>query len=168
MSQPANPPSGLRCGVRAKSRWRCRRATVVAELPTLPPVEGRRFTYPPMFHPGWPRSEATTIDWDSGRIGRRHYRAAAGPCHRVSGTIEGPADTLAGLTVRLCLKDSESGHGSRHTALPDATGRFTFLERGGGRYIVDASRVFSQLSIGAPAGSRLAWLRWRRRRHRRF
>lgn len=157
-SQPANGPPGSRLSASATGLDLDPNARLLLRnFPTPPPaVDGRAFTYPPVFYPGAPTlSGAGTIELGFGedRSGVDVVLQPV-PAARISGIVEGPPETLTGLTLRLVPEGLENlGHGSEAaTALPDANGRFTFLNVAAGRYTIDAPRVMSELTTIGPAG----------------
>ncbi len=120
--------------------------------------DGRAQVYPPVFYPN-ARSiaEAALVDVgygeEKGGIDL-HLRPEA--TARVTGRVTGPAEVIAGLTLRLVPRGSEGlGIGSEAaTALVGANGAFTMLHVPLGEYTLVASRGTMQYHY-TPAGSNL-------------
>ena len=128
---------------------------MLRNFPTPPPaVDGHAFAYPLSFHPGTPAvASATEVDLKYGeeRSGV-DITLQPVPAWRVSGTVDGPPESLTGLTLRLIPEGLENlGQGSEAaTALVSADGRFTFLNVPAGSYTIDAPRVMNELTTSTP------------------
>jgi hypothetical protein len=121
-----------------------------------PPTAGRRRSYPLAFHPtGATVADAAVIDLQFGEE-RTNVDVTLTPAAsvRVSGTVEGPPEALAQLTLRLLPAGLESlGNGAEvATALVGADGSFSFLNVPSGTYTLDAPARTSELAIGRSTG----------------
>lgn len=129
---------------------------VIGRYPLPPPgVNGRAMTYAPSFHPGASAAaEATLIDVTFGDD-RAGIDVALAPVAgvRVSGKVEGPAEALATLTLRLMPQGLEQTGigGDAAIASVAANGDFTFLNVPSGTYTLDAPLTFNELSIRSGA-----------------
>jgi protocatechuate 3,4-dioxygenase beta subunit len=124
----------------------------------LPSKDGRARAYPPLFYPS-ARSlaEAGIVDLHYGEErGGVDLRLSPEPAVRVAGRVVGPAESLAGLTLRLVPRGSEElGVGSEAaTALVAANGSFTMLNVPAGEYTLLSGRSVMQYHF-APGGSNL-------------
>ncbi len=115
------------------------------------PGAARALTYPSMFYPDARlASAAVPIQLTAGedRSGL-DIRLEPVPGWRVSGVVEGPAEMLTNLTVRLLLPGTEDlGDGSETaTALVRPDGTFTLLNVPAGTYTIDARRSVAQFQF---------------------
>jgi len=126
-----------------------------------PPLNGRALAYPATFFPG------TSAVAQAGVIDLRYGEDRSGVDLRlepvttssVSGVIQGPAEAVASVILRLVPAGLEGlGQGSEAaTTGSDAGGRFTFLNVPAGAYTLDATRRVSEFttvpfSIGPGSG----------------
>ena len=131
---------------------------VIGRYPLPPPnVAGRAMSYPAAFHPAGPLAEATAIDIKTGED-RPGVDIALTPSAavRVSGTVDGPPESFAGLTLRLLPAGLENlGLGAEAaTALVASNGSFTFLNVPTGTYTLEAPYLFNELTFSpGPASS---------------
>jgi hypothetical protein len=119
---------------------------LVSEFRLPPPSStSRRQTYPMIFFPGVPSANlASPIQVDFGE-----ERAGVDltwnpmPAVAVSGHLQGPAEALSDLTVRLVAVGNESlGPGTETaTTKPDQSGRFTLLNVPPGQYRLQANQI---------------------------
>lgn len=117
-----------------------------------PPENGRTLVYPSAFHPATSLvAQAVAIDLKFGddRTGIDVMLDPV-PAARVSGLVEGPAEALKNLTVRLVPAGLENlGPGSEAaTALVGEDGRFMFLNVPAGSYVIDAPRTVNEYRWG--------------------
>jgi hypothetical protein len=127
------------------------RLVVVGRYPVPPPpVNDKTMAYAVAFHPSTPVVEqATVIDLkyaeDRPNV---DITLSPVPTARVSGTVVGPPEALAALTLRLLPIGMENlGLGSEMAmTLVRADGSFTFLNVPAGRYIIDAPNTVSELA----------------------
>ena len=124
---------------------------VVGRYPTPPSRPGTAVAYVTSCYPGGASmSQATPVEV--------RYGADASdidlvlrptPVFRVSGRVEGPAESLGGLSLRLLPRGSEGlGQGSETaTALVSPSGAFTFLNVPAGDYIVDVRGTMAQYQV---------------------
>jgi hypothetical protein len=115
------------------------------------PGAARPLTYPSMFYPNARlASAAVPIQLTPGedRSGL-DIRLDPVPGWRISGVVQGPAEMLTHLAVRLLLPGMEDlGDGSEAaTALVRPDGTFTFLNVPAGVYTIDARRSFAQFAF---------------------
>lgn len=132
---------------------------VIGRYPLPPPsVSGRAMAYPTAFHPvGSSVTEAATIELKVAED-RPGVDIALTPvaAARISGTVEGPPETLSGLTLRLLPAGLENlGLGAEAaTALVASDGSFTFLNVPSGTYTLEAPYLFNELTFSpGPASS---------------
>jgi hypothetical protein len=131
---------------------------LLGNYPTPPPaVDGRAQVYPPTFYPGG--SEAAGAEAVSVALGeeRRGIDIVLRPvaASRVSGTVHGPRDAIAGLVLRLIpvgLEDAGNG-AEAATALVASNGRFTFFNVPAGTYVIDGTRAPLELTFGTGVGT---------------
>ena len=145
-----------------------------------PPVNGGPQAYPAVFYPGVPAlSAASTMELRAGEersgvdMSLRPVAAAS-----ISGVVDGPADVLPGLVVRLLPEGLEDlGAGSEAaTATLGTDGRFTLFNVPAGSYSLDVRRSIAELQYpiasgyraGAAASRPRLWISWRRIRVRPF
>jgi hypothetical protein len=123
----------------------------------LPPrsANGRAMAYPSAFHPNTTAAnQATTVDvrYGDDRAGI-DIALTPMPAVRVSGTVEGPAEELTTLTVRLLPAGMENlGLGAETaTSRVSPDGSFVFLNVPAGSYVIDAPVTFNEFSFrGGP------------------
>ena len=114
----------------------------------LAPINGRTAVYPPTFHPNVTAvAEARAIDLDRSdeRTGV-DIQLSAVPSYTLAGTVDGPVDSLANLTLRLMpvgLEDLGTGSEAA-TVLLGKDGKFTALNVPAGAYTVIASRATTE------------------------
>lgn len=116
---------------------------------------GRPLAYTSTFFPsGSTLAQAQTIDLGFGE-NRENANVALEPVPtvRVSGIVEGPADAMTRLTVRLVPLGLERlGRGAEiATALVGGDGRFVFPNVPAGTYIIDAPRTFDEFTSQSSA-----------------
>jgi hypothetical protein len=127
---------------------------LIGAYATPPPTAaGRPQAYPILFHPSARAiADAAVIDLASAEERQNvDVQLRPQPTSRVSGRVEGPLETIAGLTLRLMPSGSESmgaGHEAA-TALVGDQGRFTFLAVPDGRYTILAGRSIAGLTFSA-------------------
>ena len=139
---------------------------VIGRYPLPPPsVNGRVMAYGVAFHPAAPGpAQAATIDMQFGddRQGI-DVSLTPVPAFRLSGVVEGPAEALTNLTVRLLPAGMDRlGLGAEAaTALVGPDGAFLFLNVPAGSYVMDAPVTFNEFTVpsgatmgGASVGSR--------------
>jgi len=123
---------------------------LLRNYPTPPaPSGGRRFAYPPTFHPSATNPGAATaiaLAFGDERAGV-DIALNAVLSWRVSGMVEGPQEALTNLTLRLLPEGLETlGQGSEAaTALVDSDGHFVFLNVPGGTYVIDAPATINEI-----------------------
>ncbi len=127
---------------------------VVGNYATPPPDEGGRAqAYPMTFYPaGSVSANAESIILGLGEErGGIDITVRPVPVSRIFGTMQGPADAIAGLVLRLVPVGLEDlGNGSEAaTALVASGGRFAFLNVAAGAYIIDAPRSPLEMTFGA-------------------
>jgi hypothetical protein len=115
------------------------------------PGAARPLTYPSMFYPNARLAGAAvpiqlTLGEDRSGL---DIRLDPVPGWRISGVVQGPAEMLTNLAVRLLLPGMEDlGDGSEAaTALVRPDGTFTLLNVPAGTYTIDARRSFAQFSF---------------------
>jgi hypothetical protein len=126
---------------------------VFGDYATPPPPAPRALVYAIAYHPAArSTSEAVTIELRDGDD-RRNVDVTLAPVRAatISGTVEGPAEALSGLMLRLLPERAhDMGQGSEQaTALIDPNGRFTFLNVPAGSYVIDARRTLTEFQLGA-------------------
>jgi hypothetical protein len=126
---------------------------VVGSYPVAPWTGGQPQAYPIVFYPNASGlAGASAIDLEAGqeRDGI-DFQLRPVPTWRVSGRVEGPGPSIAGLLLRLVPPGAEDlGLGSEAaTALVDKNGTFEFLNVPAGRYTLDARRSFAELRYSA-------------------
>ena len=103
----------------------------VGFIPPPSPVNGRAQTYLSMFYPGVASiGDATTVDLHPGENRQAvNFSLRAVPATAISGVVDGPAQSLQGLVVRLLPEGLEDAGGTFETATATtgSDGRFTFL-----------------------------------------
>jgi hypothetical protein len=117
-----------------------------------PPRDGRRWTYPPAFHPATAFGERS----DAIELGEGEDRAGADiqlePVRavRLTGRVEGPPESLTNLVLRLVPAPLEHlGSGSEVATAPVAAdGTFTFHHVPVGAYALVARPSLSELTYG--------------------
>ena len=125
---------------------------VIGRYPLPPPsVAGRAMAYPSAFHPNAIAvSQAATVEVRYGDDrGGVDVTLTPTPTVRVTGRVEGPAEELATLTVRLLQTGMENlGLGAETaTSRVSADGSFVFLNVPAGSYVIDAPVTFNEFSI---------------------
>ena len=136
-----------------------RNRLVVTPETIAPPssASGQARAYPTTFYPStrdW--AEATAVDLVTGddRQGL-DVQLRPVPVFRVSGRLDGPADAVGGVSVRLGIAGTETaGRGTETaTALTTPDGEFTFLNVPEGTYSLIASRTVTEYSLRQPLAS---------------
>jgi hypothetical protein len=127
------------------------RVQVGRYLTPLAPINGRTAVYPPTFYPNATAlSEATVIDLKRAeeRTGV-DVQLAPVPSFTIAGRVDGPAEALASLTLRLLPPGLEDlGDGSETaTALVGKDGSYAFLNVPPGTYVLMARRSVTQYEI---------------------
>ena len=126
---------------------------VAGRYPTPPARAGAAMAYATSCYPGgMSMAQAAPIEIRYGaEMGDIDLKLVASPVFRVSGRVDGPAEALARLTLRLLPQGSEGlGQGSETaTALVSTDGAFTFLNVPAGEYVVDARGTVSQYRVRA-------------------
>jgi hypothetical protein len=135
---------------------------ILGYYPTPPVSNGRTLVYPPVFHPNARTvTEAALIDLAPGddREGV-DVRLDPVPSARISGTLDGPPEVVAGLLLRLVSAGSEElGVGSETaTTIVAGNGTFVFLNVPAGAYTIDARRAVAQYEL--PAANARAGSSW--------
>ncbi len=119
--------------------------------PPAPSAGGIRQVYPLTFHPSARAiGETTPIEVGAGDEKTSiDVQLRPVPAFRVSGRLDGPAEAVARMTLRLMAAGTETlGRGiEQATALVANDGTFTFLNVPGGSYTLIASRVISQYLV---------------------
>jgi hypothetical protein len=117
-----------------------------------PPIDGRRRAYPMAFHPAaLSVADAATIDLKYGDERQAvDITLTPVPAVRISGIVQGPAEALSSLTVRLLPLglDRLGQGGEAATAFVGADGRFTLLNVPAGAYVLDAPPRITELTTG--------------------
>jgi hypothetical protein len=132
---------------------------IIGRFPLPPPMSnGRAMAYPIAFHPTSALvSQAMTIDLKYGDDRQNvDVTLTPTPAVRVSGIVDGPAEALTRLTLRLLPAGLENlGHGSETaTALVGPDGRFTFLNVPAGSYMLDAPVKISEFTTSRTISAR--------------
>jgi hypothetical protein len=128
----------------------------IGSYPLPPPrLSGRVMAYGVAFHPAAQGpAQAATIDLQYGdnRQGV-DVSLMPVPAFRLSGVVEGPAEALVNLTLRLLPAGMENlGLGAEAaTALVGADGAFTFINVPAGSYTLDAPVTFNEFSVSSGA-----------------
>jgi hypothetical protein len=142
--------SGMDAGIEIDSDSRL----MVGGYVTPPAPKGSQLMlYPVAFYPGVPtatRATPITLDYSQDR-GGVDFRLEPVPGWRLSGTVDGPAEVISKLTLRLMPAGSEDmGIGSEAaTALIGHDGRFTFLGVPSGDYTIDARGTLTEFESDA-------------------
>ncbi len=123
---------------------------VLGNFPVPPPaMDGRRMTYPIVFHPGAAAvADATAIELKYGEDRDNvDIRLDPVPAVRVAGKVQGPPEAPANLTLRLVPGGLEElGQGSEAaTTIVSADGSFMFVNVSSGSYVIDVVRGSSEL-----------------------
>lgn len=131
-------------------------ALAVGTYPT-PASPAGPFAYPISFHPSArtiPEASAIDLRWGEERS-NIDVRLSPVRSVRVTGVIQGPADAISGLVVRLIPVANEGlGVGAETaTGLSTGNGAFTLLNVPPGNYILMASRSTMNFSLGDTAAS---------------
>ena len=134
---------------------------VVGRYPVPPRADdGRLMVYPVTFYPsGSNIADALAIAVGAGdQRGGVDLRVPAVHGARISGVVDGPPESYAGLSVRLMLAGAEdlAEGGEVATALTTDDGRFTLVNVPSGNYVLDVRRTTTEYSLVTPtAFSRL-------------
>jgi hypothetical protein len=126
---------------------------LVVDRYPIPPLarDGVPLAYAFTFFPGTPQSsQAAVIELKPGEErANTDVRLDPVPTGRISGTVEGPAEALTRLTLRLLAEGLEGmGHGAETaTALVAADGRFEFVSVPAGTYTLEAPLTMSELAL---------------------
>ena len=116
-----------------------------------PPSGGRTFAYPMAFHPG----ATSPASASSVTLGLAEERTGVDisvqpvATARVSGSVEGPAEVISRLLLRLVpvgLEELATGSEAA-TTIVAADGRFTFLNVPRGAYAIDARRSTTEFVL---------------------
>lgn len=130
---------------------------VVGDYATPPPAASRALVYPIVYHPAARNtSEAVPIDLNFGDDRMNlDLTLTPVPAASISGTVQGPAEALSGLVLRLLPEGAEDmGTGSEAaTSLVDANGQFAFLNVPAGSYTIDARRTMTQFQVRGVGGA---------------
>lgn len=150
---PSGPPIGAPTFPRAAMDMPGGFRYVLGDYATPPPPGARPLVYPIAYHPAArTTSEAVPIELRDGDD-RRNLDVTLAPVRAatISGTVQGPAEALSGLLLRLLPDGADDmGSGSEQaTTLIDASGRFTFLNVPAGSYLIDARRSLTEFQLGA-------------------
>ncbi len=124
---------------------------VAGRYATPPPTaDGQRTAYPIVFYPNASTpGEATPIDLGTSENRTAvDFRLQPARASRVSGVIQGPADAVGNLPLRLISVGLEElGQGSEAaTTMTLADGRFTFIDVLAGSYVIEASHTLVELT----------------------
>lgn len=125
---------------------------VIGRYPLPPPRrDGRAMVYPAAFHPaGSAVAEATSVEvkYSEDRPGI-DVTLTPVPAVRLSGVVDGPAEALNGLTLRLLPAGLENlGLGAEAaTALVGGNGTFTFVNVPAGTYTLEAPLLFNEFTL---------------------
>jgi hypothetical protein len=131
---------------------------IIGNFSMPPPIGGRVHAYPVTFHPGVTTpGAATAIDLALGEEKNGvDVVLQPVPTVRVAGQVQGPADRIGGVLLRLMLEGPPSlealGNGSEAaTTFTGADGRFVFLNVPAGSYVIDTG-LRIELTFGGPNG----------------
>ncbi len=142
-------PAGVRMGTATiESGIATRQVLNQYPLPP-PPLGGRTRAYATTFHPSARGlRDAQVVTLGAGEERTADVRIDPVDVFRVSGRVEGPPESLAGLTLRLMPTGLEAlGLGSEAaTALVAPDGSFAFAHVPAGAYVIDAPRVVTELA----------------------
>ncbi len=132
---------------------------VLWQFPIPPPPAGRRpYAYTPVFYPNAATvAGATPIDLGYGDDrGAIDFVMAPVPTAAVWGSVEGPPEALANLTLRLVASGAEELGPASETAttVVRADGRFTFLSVPAGAYTLEASHTIASFESTYTIGER--------------
>ena len=122
-------------------------------VPPPPGADGQRTAYPIVFYPNAASpAEATPVELRLGeeRSGVDMQLQPVRTAH-VSGIVQGPADSIGNLLLRLLPAGVEElGQGSEAaTTVTTADGRFTFLDVSTGSYVLEAKHTLLELTYTA-------------------
>jgi hypothetical protein len=153
VAQEAPPPSDGRPAASRDPMAETAGSRVQLARYTTPiaPVNGRTAVYPPTFSPG----VTSTADAQVIQLGQSEERTGVDialkpvPAFTVSGVVDGPAEAITNLTLRLMPEGlADLGGGSEAaTVLVGADGRFTFLNVPGGSFTLVAGRTTTEYSF---------------------
>ena len=122
-----------------------------------PTPDGRRLAYRQTFYPATPLiTAATAVVVGPGADMRGiDLRLEPLPVSRILGRVEGPADAIAGRTLRLLAEGTEDlGDGGEiATAITTGDGSFTFVHVPAGIYSIDARRATTQFELQGSGSS---------------
>jgi len=131
---------------------------VIGRYPMPPPsTDGRMQAYAPVFYPSATtvaNAQAIEIKGADDRQGI-DIQLQALPTARVRGVVQGPADAIAGLLLRLMASGSEDlgTGGETATTLVAADGTFAFPGVPAGSYVIDARATISEFNLQNPLGA---------------
>jgi hypothetical protein len=155
-ADPKRSPSGAAVAPRPILASSDGHRLILGYYATPPAANGRTLAYPPVFHPNARTvTEASVVDLAPGddREGV-DLRLEPVPSARISGTVDGPPEAVAGLLLRLVTAGSEElGVGSETaTTIVAGNGTFAFLNVPAGAYTIDAARGVAQYEWPAANG----------------
>ena len=140
---------------------------LIVSSETIPPpasAAGQPRAYQTTFHPSTPMwTDATAIDVTLGTDRQNvDIQLRPVPVFRVSGRLDGPAEAIGGISVRLAIPGADTaGRGAETaTALASSTGEFTFLNVPQGTYQLIASRGITEYSLRQSAGAATLPMAW--------